>query len=439
MGDSLPPNGPSEPVIKDVIKRISTRLANNYYKSKAHTRPNIKALKTRITTKIRKARGMNISNKKSRIEKEIKDEEAILKRLENLDKILLEPPSPPPKKKVLDVNFNEWIPWGNYPDASGISFKSQKKGEGNGERKLAFIFGTVPNGQNKRHDLDICVEIKGVELCKLAEIKEIEKDNSFFPGATGRNGFRITKANIASLQDIFRELKDKFPSYLNEKIIEYMSCHQEKADGTVLKYDLITMTPDEVSQTNLPRLIETCHYLHSKKKKILDSEKRSKRFDTHDPMTGKPTQVNSTILYNILLLWNTPPDVMRSVLGDDNYEDEQFLKLVEHKFINEPNFLPELCKSFGPGIFSGYQVILVNKDKGFYIPERLDNRLLIYRITRAYPKFIVAFDGDWAKVVIPDEDAESNSQPPADEDGNTNNANEEEGSGGGGGGGGGGP
>jgi hypothetical protein len=435
MGDTSPPDVPSEPVIRDVIKRISTKLAKNYYKSKADTRPNIKALKTRITAKKRKARGMNISKNKSPIEKEIKDEEGILKRLENLDKGLPEPPSPPPEKRVLDVNFNEWIPWGNYPDASAISFKSQKKGEGNGERKLAFILGTKPNGQNKRHDLDICVEIKGGELCKLAEIKEIEKDNSFFPGATGRNGFRITKANIASLQDIFRELKGAFAPYLTEEILGYMSCHEEKGDGTVLKYDIITMTPDEVSQTNLPRLIATCYYLRDKRQQILSSEKRSKRYDIHEPMTGILTKVDSTMVYNSLLLWKKSPEEIRSVLGDDIYNDEKFLKLVEHKFIDEPNFLPELCKSFGPGIFSGYQVILVNKDKGFYIPDRLDNRLRIYRITRAYPKFIVAFDGDWTKVVIPDEDAESNSQPQADEDENTNNANEEEGGGGGGGGG----
>lgn len=433
MGDSSPPD---LPVIRDVRKRITERLRINYYKTKANTMPNIKSLKARITTKKRKQKDMNKSNVKfSSLKQEIEEDNIILEKLKLRDKALPEPQSPPPQKKVLDVNFNEWIPWDNYPDASAISFKSQKKGEGNGERKLAFILGTVPNGQNKRHDLDICVEIKGGELCKLAEIKEIEKDNSFFPGATGRNGFRITKANIASLQDIFRELKDAFAPYLTKEILGYMSCHEEKGDGTVLKYDIITMTPDEVSQTNLPRVIATCYYLRDKRQQILSSEKRSKRYDIHEPMTGILTKVDSTMVYNSLLLWKKSPEEIRLVLGDDIYNDEKFLKLTEHQFINNPDYLPSVCNSFGPSIFTGYQVILVNKERGFYIPDRLDNRLKIYRITRAYPKFIVAFDGDWAKVVIPDEDNESNSQPQADEDEDKYGEDEEEGGGGGGGGG----
>ena len=311
-------------------------------------------------------------------------------------------------KRTLDIELNTWIPWEAYPN--DVPFESPLKGIGNGEHKLAEILGITPNGQNKKYDLDMCLNVKGRDLCTKGEVKEIKKDSSFFPGANGRNEFRKTKHLIANLQEIFNRLFNDYKDMLSAKIVEYMSCYKERKDGSVSKNDLLTMTPDEISQTNLPRLIETCKYLNLQRQRIISSNNYKKLFRIHDVLSGELRDVNSSRLYKILSADSKSPEEITAVLGEQAYRLEQFLELIDHPIINNPEEFIRYLGQFAAKLFSDYTLILVNKKKGFYITDNLEARITIYRVTRAYPKFLITFSGKWDDIKI--SEADDQEEPP---------------------------
>jgi len=317
---------------------------------------------------------------------------------------------PKPTAKTLNVDFNTWIPWDKYPECADIPFKSSVKGIGNGEHKLAKILGTVPNGQNIKYDLDICLKLKEVDVCSKGEVKEIEKDSSFFPGANGRNEFRKTKHLIANLQEIFNKLFNEYKDMLSAEIIDFMSCYKEKTDGTVAKNDLLTMTPDEISETNLPRLIKTCKFINSQRQGIAASNNYKKQFRIHDTLSGEIRHVNSSRLYKILSADSKTPEEITAVLGAQTYRLEKFLELTDHEIITNTAAFVDYLDNFADALFRGYTLILVNKDKGFYITNELNRHVRIYRITRAYPKFKISMSGRWDDVPVKEE--EDDDEPP---------------------------
>lgn len=314
-----------------------------------------------------------------------------------------------PPKKALDLELNTWIPWEKYNN--DIPFKSSVKGIGNGEHKLAEILGTEPNGQNKKYDLDLCLKVKGRDLCTKGEVKEIEKDSSFFPGANGRNAFRQTKQEISSLQDVLRTVLKDFRSMLSSKFIEYMTCYKEKADGSVSKYDLLTMTPDEISQTNLPRLIEVCIFLHEQR--VKEMEKSHRTFSSFDIITGEPRQISSSQMYKLCKADGGDTAKLIKILGEELFKRESFLEVTDHPIIKNPEGFQEYLGQFAARLFSDYTLILVNKKKGFYITDNLEARVTIYRITRAYPKFLITFSGKWDDIKIIEAE-DDNEKPPED-------------------------
>ena len=311
---------------------------------------------------------------------------------------------PKPTEKVLDEPFNKWIPWEKFPEASEIPFTTSVKGIGNGEHKLAAILGTTPNGQNKKYDLDLCLKVRDQDVCSKGEVKEIEKDSSFFPGANGRNEFRKTKHSLASLQEIFQTVFKEFKHKLSPSIIESMSSYKETADGKVVKNDLLTMTPDEISQKNLPKLIEACVFLHNlRMAEMKKTEDSGKTFTTYDILSGQQKQVGSTQLYKLCKAEDRVSELVQ-ILGEEIYEREKFLDVTDHPIIQNPEEFEKYLGSFAAKLFQGYTLILVNKTKGFYIAKDLEKHVKIYRITKAYPKFLISFSGKWDDVQVDDEE-----------------------------------
>lgn len=200
---------------------------------------------------------------------------------------------------------------------------------------------------------------------------------------------------------------------LSAKIIDHMSCYKEKKDGSVAKNDLLTMTPDEISQTNLPRLIETCEYLNLQRQIIVSSNNYKQQFKIHDTLSGEARHVNSSRLYKILSADSKSPAEISSILGAQVYKLEKFLELTEHPFITNTSEFIEYLNNFADKLFKKYTLILVNKDKGFYITSELNKHIKIYRITRAYPKFLISMSGNWDDVIVKEEE-EDNEEPPED-------------------------
>ena len=65
---------------------------------------------------------------------------------------------------------------------------------------------------------------------------------------------------------------------------------------------------------------------------------------------------------------------------------------------------------FAARLFSDCTLILVNETKGFYITDNLEAHVRIYRITRAYPKFLITFSGNWDDIII--SEADDQEEPP---------------------------
>ena len=137
----------------------------------------------------------------------------------------------------------EYTKWS--PKSTGIPFKSNTKGVGNGEDKVAAELGTVPLGQNSPHDM-----IVDGNPC---EVKELDANDDCNTSKTGRDTLRPTKGLHNSLLDSVNDLAE------NEVFTE---------EQKELLKEFKDVNSDELCVGNLRKLDKTCRMLNSKKEKL---------------------------------------------------------------------------------------------------------------------------------------------------------------------------
>ena len=95
----------------------------------------------------------------------------------------------------MPIIYEEWNGWTSLSE--NISFKSNKKGVGDGEEKLAAEHNTTPLGQNVTYDLDINNE--------RWECKKLDSDNSFRLGVEASKNYQPIQMKLLN---IFQAVKD---------------------------------------------------------------------------------------------------------------------------------------------------------------------------------------------------------------------------------------
>ena len=125
------------------------------------------------------------------------------------------------------------------------------------------------------------------------------------------------------------------------------------------------MSTDEISESNLTHLIETCEYLNNIRQKMLTSVK--KEWNSYDILTGEKKKRVAANLYKVLLANNKERDELIAVFGETDYQQEHFLHISDHPLIQHPDLLKAYLTTFAAKIFQGYGLLLVNKEKGFFI------------------------------------------------------------------------
>lgn len=242
--------------------------------------------------------------------------------------------------------------------SEGIPFKSDKKGVGNGEDKVAAESETVALGQNSPHDM-----IVDGQPC---EVKELDANDDFNTSKTGRDVLRPTKGLHNSLLDSMNALAE------NEVFTE-----EQKEFLRVFK----DVNSDELCVGNLIKLEKACRMLNSKKEEVVSTLPKI-------PVTinGQTVETPLDKYYSICQMAALPfPQEFSSYV-----ERIQVLQKMAHVYVDEPDKFMQDLKSLPEKIFSHVNLIIVHEEKG-YMRLKDASKIRFLRITRGYPRFQVIF------------------------------------------------
>lgn len=250
----------------------------------------------------------------------------------------------------------EWEPWTDK--SHGIDFKSNIKGIGDGENKVAAEFDTVVLGQNSDHDMVLLIH--GIPY--KCDVKKLDK-GSFNTGAKGRNYLRPIKHNIIDLLNI------------NEKIIDSDIL---SGDEKTLLLKIKDVSPDELCVSNLVILYNICDVLYNKQQSLRATLPIIKPF----------AEINGMSLDNYYIIC----EILNEPFPDEYsiYTDTiLFLKNISHEYISNPRMLSDSLNSLTV-MFNDIKIVFADEEKGYCICHDL-TKIQFQRITRGNPRFIVNF------------------------------------------------
>jgi len=250
----------------------------------------------------------------------------------------------------------EYTKWS--PKSTGIPFKSNTKGVGNGEDKVAAELGTVPLGQNSPHDM-----IVDGNPC---EVKELDANDDCNTSKTGRDTLRPTKGLHNSLLDSVNDLAE------NEVFTE---------EQKELLKEFKDVNSDELCVGNLRKLDKTCRMLNSKKEEVVSTLPI-----VPVSIEGQAVKIPLDKYYSICQTAGLPfpPEFSSHV------ERIKLLQKMEHVYIDEPDKFMKDLNSLAEKIFSRVNLIIVHEEKG-YMRLKDASKIRFLRITRGYPRFQVIF------------------------------------------------
>ena len=242
-----------------------------------------------------------------------------------------------------------WIPW--TEECEQIPYKSKQKGIGNGEKRIAFISGVSPKGQNVPYDFDIPNYGK-------YDVKQL--DNGTFN--TGCHGL-----------DALRPVKRKIEDILS----------RDDAPGELAK-----TSSDEVCESKFPKIKIFLKHLNTCKKSLY--EKLSVH-QMHDPVTGASKDCDSIEFYKALSVTRTPYEIIE-IMGIESYTVAKKLIGLSQPYIDSPEQMTTDLNNLAAKIFSDIHLIFVNEKNGYYIMKNPVPNLKFARITQGgHPRFRVRF------------------------------------------------
>ena len=268
------------------------------------------------------------------------------------------------EKKVDNDKWNNW----DETDKK-ISYKTNIKGQGPGEERIANLFKTKPKGQNIHYDIDLPNYYKN----QKGEVKELDSANTFQAGCDGRDLIRPIKAHITKLLEIFNNLAYENLNYIIDSNIK------EKM-GRISK-----ISPDEICKKNISLINEICNYLHDLKDRTY---KYLPNINIHDSITGIKSSVHMLHAYIIMVAERKSATDIKKILSNEQFDFVNLLTIIEHPYINDTkkmnNDLNSLCV-----MFELTTLIFVN-EKGYYILcSNIKDKICFERITRGTPRFKV--------------------------------------------------
>ena len=258
--------------------------------------------------------------------------------------------------------LNRWIKWSAA--SAAVPYNTQGSDAGPGEEKVAAEFGATRLGQNSPYDMDAVVA--GVPY--KFEVKEPDAADSFPCGRNGRDALRPIKAQIASLLLCFTMVAELVPEELRETLRQ-----------------LSTVSPDELCESNIVRLSEVCHELSVLRQTILAG---LPTVPLINPFTGERTEVSAVQYVATAKVWGLSEAALIEKLGTETLAQVRLLDLLVNVYIETPERLLADLVSVR-NIFRGYILVLVHKDKGYYLMEAPETKIAFNRITRGHPRFKV--------------------------------------------------
>lgn len=271
----------------------------------------------------------------------------------------------------MPIIYDEWNGWTSK--SQNIPFKSNTKGVGDGEEKLAAEHNTTPLGQNVTYDLFINNE--------RWECKKLDDDNSFRLGVEVSENYQPMQMKLL---DIFQAVRDVI-SLLNEgeikrkmKNINSMLDETSKRSRTTVYNGL---TKSEVSGSNLEKIDVIINEI----KKILNEPNPLTEIKMFDPSSGLKSTTSLEIFYKTLKAYGKTEEFLKERLGD-NYNitvvKNQFQEMLED-FRNE-SFQDKLNR-FVRDVFRNEILVLVDERMG-YKPIRQIEKIKCNRITSGAPR-----------------------------------------------------
>lgn len=260
--------------------------------------------------------------------------------------------------------MNRWIPWSVA--SAAVPYNTPGSDAGPGEEKVAAEFGATRLGQNSPYDMDAVVN----GIPRKFEIKEPDAADSFGSGRNGRDALRPIKAQIATLLLCLATVAAHplIPATMRETLQR-----------------LSAVSPDELCEGNIVRLIEVCHALSVLRQDLLAG---LSRVILINPFTGDRTEVSVAQYVATARIWGITESALIEKVGVEAFAQICLLDLLQNVYIETPDRLLADLTSLRE-IFHGYILVLVHKDKGYYLMESPESKITFNRITRGHPRFKV--------------------------------------------------
>lgn len=255
-----------------------------------------------------------------------------------------------------------WRPWTDK--SSGVCFRHDKTGVGDGEEKVAFELDCKILGQNSEYDMEPI--INGIKV--KCDVKKLDKQNDFNTGVEGRKALNPIKHQLIKL----------FAS--TYKLLELdIFTPEEKNELTRIK----KISVDELAVGTLHYIYKICALLHKKREDIIH------KIPIVSPyMDGfAPLSMPLDLYYTICIRLNKPfPEEYLPYRNDIIALEE-----LDHEYIKDPIRLRTELHSL-KSIFSDIKLIIVDEKKGYCIIDDI-RYITFFRITRGHPRFKITYQG----------------------------------------------
>lgn len=272
-----------------------------------------------------------------------------------------------PKKahqKETTIMMNRWIPWSVA--SAAVPYNTPGSDAGPGEEKVAAEFGATRLGQNSPYDMDAVVNGTPYKF----EIKAPDAADSFASGRNGRDSLRPIKAQIATLLLCL-------PPLAAHPLVPATLCETLQR--------LSAVSPDELCEGNIVRLNEVCHALSALRRDLITGVSS---VVLTNPFTGEHNEVSIAQYVETARIWDIKHSVLIQKVGAKALVQVSLLDLLKNVYIENPDRLLADLSSLRD-IFCGYILVLVHKDKGYYLMEAPETKIAFNRITRGHPRFKV--------------------------------------------------
>ena len=264
------------------------------------------------------------------------------------------------------VENDKWNDW--CKETKQIPYKTNIKGQGPGEERIAYLFNTKPKGQNVSYDIDLPSYYQN----RKGEVKELDSADTFQVGRDGRDNLRPIKKLITELLDIINDLIDESSDYIDVDIKDKM-------------IRILKISPDEICKSNILLINEICKYLHNLKQ---EKYKVVPYMNTFDSITGLPNKVDMVRAYKVMVAEGKSELDIKKELGEQFDNVRLLTRLEQHSYIIEPSKMNDDLNGICD-MFTSSTLIFVN-EKGYYVLcSNIKDKICFERITLGKPRFKV--------------------------------------------------